>query len=206
MKRRAFTLIELLVVIAIIGILSALIIISLQGGQKKAGDADRKVKAKSLATAIEQYAVDQNKYPIQEGVTTDGNGLEIQSEDGQSCSSLLLTSLVTLSGTKRYLQDTGTCLDRDPLITHQYKSVDGNLGKYYLIAWQLKYQNERYIDVTQHGNGVYQAPGGAACTEVQDGPPLGSGWIKGHEVPTTGTRITITCLPISRYFVVYGPQ
>src|SRR5437867_7536931 len=62
-NQSGFTLIELLIVIAIIGILAAIAIPNLlnavQRGKQKRSMADMR----SLATAIEAYAVDNNVYP-----------------------------------------------------------------------------------------------------------------------------------------------
>lgn len=63
--RNGFTLIELLVVIAIIGILSSVVVTSLNSAREKARDAARLSDIRQIQIALELYA-DQNgqEYPI----------------------------------------------------------------------------------------------------------------------------------------------
>jgi general secretion pathway protein G len=63
MYKRGFTLIELLVVIAIIGMLSSIVLASLNTARTKAYDAQRKSNIKSLETAMELYYNDNGTYP-----------------------------------------------------------------------------------------------------------------------------------------------
>ncbi len=63
---RGFTLIELLVVIAIIGILSSVVVASLNGARKKARDARRVDDVKQIQLALDLYfdsASGNGKYP-----------------------------------------------------------------------------------------------------------------------------------------------
>jgi prepilin-type N-terminal cleavage/methylation domain-containing protein len=59
-----FTLIELLVVIAIIGILSSVILASLNSARAKARDAKRKEDVIQLRTALAGYYADNGSYPL----------------------------------------------------------------------------------------------------------------------------------------------
>jgi type II secretion system protein G len=61
---RGFTLIELLVVIAIIGLLSSVVLASLNGARKKGRDARRLSDLKQLQTALELYYSDYTAYPV----------------------------------------------------------------------------------------------------------------------------------------------
>lgn len=58
--QKGFTLIELLVVIAIIGLLSSVILASLNGARKKGRDARRLSDIKQLQTALELYYDNQS--------------------------------------------------------------------------------------------------------------------------------------------------
>jgi len=63
MRRKGFTIIELLVVVAIIGVLAAIVIISLSGAQKKSRDARRIGDLKQIDHAIDLFYTDKNHLP-----------------------------------------------------------------------------------------------------------------------------------------------
>src|ERR1700693_3255132 len=62
-KKRGFTLIELLVVIAIIGILSAIVLASLNSSRQKGRDARRISNIKQIQRAFELYYDANSVYP-----------------------------------------------------------------------------------------------------------------------------------------------
>src|SRR4051812_37739695 len=61
--KKGFTLIELLVVIAIIGILSSIVLASLNSARKKGRDARRIADIKQLQLALELYYDAHSNYP-----------------------------------------------------------------------------------------------------------------------------------------------
>jgi prepilin-type N-terminal cleavage/methylation domain-containing protein len=62
MRLRAFTLIELLIVVAIIAILAAIAVPNFLEAQTRSKVSRTRADMRSLATALESYAVDHNKY------------------------------------------------------------------------------------------------------------------------------------------------
>jgi len=62
-SKRGFTLIELLVVIAIIGLLASIILASLNTARSKSRDARRLEDMRTIQTALELYASNNNGYP-----------------------------------------------------------------------------------------------------------------------------------------------
>lgn len=63
MTKQAFTLIELLIVVAIIAILAAIAVPNFLEAQTRSKVARVKADFRSVATAIETYRIDNNKYP-----------------------------------------------------------------------------------------------------------------------------------------------
>ncbi len=70
MKNKGFTLIELLVVIAIIGILSSVVLASLNSARLKGRDAKRVSDLSQLKLALELYFDSNRSYPVGTGTST----------------------------------------------------------------------------------------------------------------------------------------
>ena len=62
-SKRGFTLIELLVVIAIIGLLAAIVLVSLNTARQKARNSRRVSDLRQIALALEMYYDDNTAYP-----------------------------------------------------------------------------------------------------------------------------------------------
>ncbi len=80
--KKGFTLIELLAVIFIIGVLAAIVIVSLGNARKKARDARRITDLDTIRTALEMYYEDHNIYPYP--VTDNTCWLQIR-PDAENC-------------------------------------------------------------------------------------------------------------------------
>jgi type II secretion system protein G len=68
-QRRAFTLIELLIVVGIIAILAAIAVPNFLEAQIRAKVSRARADMRSVAVGVEQYAVDNNRYPPNQNVS-----------------------------------------------------------------------------------------------------------------------------------------
>lgn len=116
---KGFTLIELLVVIAIIGILSSVVLASMNSARKKSRDSRRQQDLKGLATAMELYFDQNGRYPA---VTTAGTAERIVPGSG--------------TGPLEALKGGGfiSVLQDDPLSTQHYMYNADSSGLSYCLG------------------------------------------------------------------------
>ncbi|PIS17480.1 MAG: hypothetical protein COT59_00475 [Candidatus Nealsonbacteria bacterium CG09_land_8_20_14_0_10_42_14] len=98
--KKGFTLIELLVVIAIIGLLSSIVLVSMQGVRAKARDSVRKQDLRAVQMAFELYQIRYEKYPPEghwcdSSIGTQGSGCPVNPPQADWGATSDLRDLVT---------------------------------------------------------------------------------------------------------------
>lgn len=179
-RNAGFTLIELLIVIAIIGILAALIIVSLSGARAKAKDTKIKNNLASITSILSQYHVD-NK-----GAYPDSGAAQWTLSDADFKTAL--TAYLSNSSSEVFTFDT---------VTTGYGTPAAPDNTKFLAAAGLNSTSESPIT---SGNGVYQTNGSGRAGEIDaNGLTLGSA--DGFEIHD-GNGASVD----GRAFVTYGPQ
>jgi len=128
-KNKGFTLIELLVVISIIGLLSSVVLASLNTAREKSRDGKRLSEMKQIQLALEMYYDENGVYP-----TSDSDGCGGWDIGNQTYP--LLTNIGTILPQKpRDPTETGTCSGyRYYRYNAEYASCDADRGAFYVLG------------------------------------------------------------------------
>ncbi|MBD3282234.1 MAG: prepilin-type N-terminal cleavage/methylation domain-containing protein [Candidatus Portnoybacteria bacterium] len=124
MKNKGFTLVELLVVIAIIGLLTGMVVISIQHVKAKARDSQRVSDINSIATALALYHNDNNNYPIYDGYITSEDDLSVVLEGADAINEMPIDP-INQGDYRYYYQST----DGSDYYIEYYLETDSMSGK-----------------------------------------------------------------------------
>lgn len=103
---RGFTLIELLVVIAIIGILSSVVLASLNSARQKSRDARRIGDIKQMQLAMEMYYDSNSSYPADIATLVSSGFIPVAPTDPQTGTSTTYVYAVSADGSDYVLRST----------------------------------------------------------------------------------------------------
>jgi len=141
-KSRGFTLIELLVVIAIIGILSSVVLASVNTARMKARDARRITDMEQIRMALELYYNDKGYYP--------------QSSCGWDCTGYYYSNNSSWNTLATALQPYISTLPKDPVNTSSASCPPPNLGPWTAGCYTYTYGNVGRNGGGDNGSGVVQ--------------------------------------------------
>ena len=164
---KGFTLIELLVVIAIIGILSAVVLASLNTARAKSRDAARLSSVRQIETALAMYYADNGQYPLSSGATSP-NGSWFNSIDATSWSNFA-TQLAPYIGTLSIdpQQSTTGWPGTGGAFGFSYYSANSTSHgclprQYYMLVWRMEGSHTNPASQRTWCNGTVQTYGTAA--------------------------------------------
>lgn len=133
LKNKGFTLIELLVVIAIIGLLSSVVLASLNTARAKGRDAKRLSDIKQLQIALELYLDDNGSYPVSSWVHSDEARWETSL--GAALSPYISTMPEDPLNNRSH---SGSTHGAYQYVYSYYSNGYGGAGKWYMIPFRLE--------------------------------------------------------------------
>lgn len=129
MKEKGFTLIELLVVIAIIGVLSSVVLASLNDARTKSRDTKRLSDMKQMQIALDLYYLEHGTYPV-----TDGLGCGSWDVSGPEGSGTFINTLVNEGYLPSHLKDPTTNDTCGNYRYYRYGPQDGCPSRFYVLG------------------------------------------------------------------------
>jgi len=133
MKKRGFTLIELLVVIAIIGLLSSVVLASLNTARVKARDAQRESAVEQLRTALGMYYADHGAYPASGGASAPNSGWSTSNDSSWATLQSKLAGYISALPTDPSQSSSGWPGTPD---TYAFSYWGGCSTQWYMIVWR----------------------------------------------------------------------
>ena len=148
--------IELLIVVAIIGILAALIIVSLNIVLSKARDARRKADINEIVKALDIYYLDNGQFPISGGATYPNGGWSNSDDASWSTLASLLKSYINPLP-KDPINSTGCATVNNGVSCYTYDYFSLNYGcsqQWYMLIYTLENKSDPALS---------QSPGVTRC-------------------------------------------
>lgn len=93
---KGFTLVEILVAISVIGLLSAIVLVSVNSARAKSRDAKRKAEISQIQKALEMYYNDNGQYPLSGGAASPNSGWSNSNDASWATLSTALASYIKL--------------------------------------------------------------------------------------------------------------
>ncbi len=144
--KKGFTLLELLVVIALIGILASIVMVSLRRVRVEARDARRIDDLRTIADALERYAIDNGHYPRPDQIDKDNFNFDY-SNDNEFLNILVPDYLSSIP--RGPINGSGSAPWEPGNYFYAYGAYDGTQpnssalpGTYYMLMTQLEDQND----------------------------------------------------------------
>ncbi len=165
-EAKGFTLIELLVVIAIIGLLSSVVLSSLNTARAKGNDANRRTSIHNLQVALELYYQQNDSYPLSGGATTPNAGWTTSNDSSWTTLQSALSPYMSRLPTDPTQSSSGWPGASGTYSYSYYSNSYGCPGHWYMIVWRPE--------------GTVPSPGITACD--------GTTFNYGGGTVTTGAR------------------
>ena len=133
---RGFTLIELLVVIAIIGVLSSVVLVSLNTARAKARDANRAAAINQFRNALELYYLDNGQYPLSGGASTPNSGWSTSTDSSWATLQTALAAYMPQLPRDPNQSTSGWPYDSNVYAFSYYSQGYGCNQQWYMIVWR----------------------------------------------------------------------